>query len=310
MSSFVTEHMVKQFSSNVYHLSQQKGSRLRGICRVETLNGEAAFYDSYGEVNAQPKVGRHSDTTYQETPHFRRRVTMDDYFWADLVDKEDKLRLLHDPESQYAKAAMMAMGRKMDDIAIGAALGTSYAGKEGGTPVVLPDVQKIGAFSGGASSGLNVRTLRAVKKKFAQNEVDSDDLYMIISAEQIDNLLGETEVTSSDYAAIKALVNGEVNTFMGFNFIRIERLPQTTAIQNFNASNGAVGGAGVDSIAIGARRCIATTKSGILLALGADVTGRVDELPQKHYTKQVYASMTMGGTRLEEEKIVEILVKE
>jgi hypothetical protein len=302
--------MVKQFSSNVYHLSQQKGSRLRGLCRVETLNGEAAFFDSYGPVEAQEKVGRHSDTTYQETPHYRRRVTMNDYFWADLVDKEDKLRLLHDPESQYAKAAMMAMGRKMDDIAIASALGTSYAGKEGGTPVVMPDSQKIGAFNGSTASGLNVKTLRAVKKKFSQNEVDSDDLYMIVSAEQIDNLLGETEVTSSDYAAIKALVNGEVNTFMGFNFIRIERLPVTTAIQNFDASNGAVSGVGPDTILAGARRCIAMTRSGILLALGADVSGRVDELPQKHYTKQVYASMSMGGTRLEEEKIVEVLVTE
>lgn len=310
MSSFVTEHMVKQFSSNVYHLSQQKGSRLRPLARIETLNGESGFFDSYGPVEAQEKVGRHSDTTYQETPHYRRRVTMSDYFWADLVDKEDKLRLLHDPESQYAKAAMMAMGRKMDDILISSALGTSYAGKEGGTSVALPDTQKIGSFSGGASSGLNVRTLRAVKKQFAQNEVDSDELYFVLQAEQIDNLLGETEVTSSDYAAIKALVNGEVNTFMGFNFIRLERLPVTTAIQNFNAANGVVGGAGVDNIAAGARRAFAFTKSGIMLALGADVTGRVDELPAKHYTKQVYASMSMGGTRLEEEKVVEILIKE
>ena len=125
MSNFVTEHMVKQFSSNVWHLSQQKGSRLRGLVRTESLNGEEGFFDYYGPVVAQEKVGRHSDTTYQETEHGRRRVTMADYFWADLVDNEDKLRLIHDPESQYAKAAMMAMCRKMDDIIIKAALGTS-----------------------------------------------------------------------------------------------------------------------------------------------------------------------------------------
>ena len=53
MSQFVTEHMVKQFSSNVWHLSQQKGSRLRGLVRTESLVGEAGFFDHYGPVEAQ-----------------------------------------------------------------------------------------------------------------------------------------------------------------------------------------------------------------------------------------------------------------
>ena len=310
MSSQVTTHMVKQFSSNVWHLSQQKASRLRGLVRTESLNGEEGFYDNYDSVTAQERVGRHSDTTYQETPHGRRRVTMSDYFWADIVDDIDKLRLLHDPESQYAKAAMMAMGRKMDDIVIQAALGTAFGDKTGSTPVNLADSNKIGSFAGGASSGLNVRTLRAIKKLYHQNEVDQEQLYIVCSAEQIDDMLGETELTSADYNVVRALVNGEVDTFMGFKFIRSERLGTTTAIQLFDASNGSVGGAGADPIAAGARRCFAMAGSGLLLALGSDVKGRVDELPQKHYSRQVYASMSMGATRLEENKVVEILVAE
>ena len=309
MSSFIEEHKVKQFSSNVWHLSQQKGSRLRGLVRTETLNGEAGFFDYYGPVSAMEKTGRHSDTTYQETPHGRRKVTMADYFWADLVDKEDKLRLIHDPESQYAKAAMMAMGRKIDDIIISAALGTSFSGKEGSSPVLLADSNKIGAFDGSASSGLNVRTLRAIKKKFHQNEVDMEPLYIVCQAEQIDNLLGETEITSQDYNTVRALVNGEVDTFMGFNFVRLERLPVTTGATTFDAATGAIG-VGGDSIGAGARRCFAFAGSGLLLALGSDVKGRIDELPQKHYSKQIYASMSMGATRLEESKMVEILCNE
>lgn len=309
MSQQVTTHMVKQFSSNVWHLSQQKGSRLRGLVRTESLNGEEGFFDYYGPVVAQEKIGRHSDTTYQETPHGRRRVTMNDYFWSDLVDKEDKLRLIHDPEGQYSMAAMMAMGRRMDDIIISAALGDAYDGKSGQNPVPLANANKIGAFAGGASSGLNVRTLRAIKKKYHQNEVDGEPLYIVCQAEQIDNLLGETELTSSDFNTVRALVNGEVNSFMGFNFIRLERLPVTTAITTFDASTGEIG-VGGDSIAVGARRAFAFAGSGLLLALGDDVKGRVDELPQKHYSKQVYASMSMGATRLEESKVVEILCAE
>jgi hypothetical protein len=310
MSNLIEEHKVKQFSSNVWHLSQQKGSRLRGLVRTESLTGEAGFFDYYGPVSAQEKVGRHSDTTYQNTEHGRRKVTMNDFFWSDLVDKEDKLRLIHDPESQYSKAAMMAMGRKMDDIIIAAALGTSYSGKEGSTPVAIPNSQKIGAFDGAAFSGLNVRTLRAIKKKFHQNEVDMEPLYIICQAEQIDNLLGEDEITSQDYNTVRALVNGDINTFMGFNFIRLERLPVTTgAIGTFDPTNGTIG-AGAGSIPIGSRRCFAMAGSGLLLALGADVKGRIDELPQKHYAKQIYASMSMGAARLEEAKIIELFTKE
>ena len=309
MSSFIEEHKVKQFSSNVWHLSQQKGSRLRGLIRSETLNGEAGFFDYYGPVSAMEKVGRHSDTTYQETPHGRRKVTMNDYFWADLVDKEDKLRLIHDPESQYAKAAMMAMGRKMDDIIISAALGTSYSGKEGTSPIALANSNKVGAFDGAAFSGLNVRTLRAIKKKFHQNEVDMEPLYIVCQAEQIDNLLGEDEITNQDYAVVKALVNGEVDTFMGFKFIRLERLPVTTAPISFDPSNGSVG-AGAGTITAGARRCFAMAGSGLLLAVGSDLKASIDELPQKHFSKQIYTAMSLGATRLEESKIVEIFSKE
>jgi hypothetical protein len=309
MSQFITEHNVKQFSSNVWHLAQQKASRLRGIVRSESLNGEVGFYDNYAPTEVMEKVGRHSDTEFTQVIHGRRRVTMSDYAWADLVDKEDKLRLIHDPTSQYAMAAQMAFGRKIDDIIIAGALGTAYAGKEGNQAVILPNSQKIGAFDGTASSGLNVRTLRALKKKFNQSEIDQEPMYIICQSEQIDNLLGEDEITNQDYAVVKALVNGEVNTFMGFNFIRLERLPVTTAVTQFTASNGAVG-VGGDSIAAGARRVIACAGSGLLLALGSEVTGKIDPRPDKHYATQVYASMSMGATRMEESKVIEVICAE
>lgn len=309
MSQFITEHMVKQFSANVWHLAQQKASRLRGLVRTEVLNGEVGFYDNYAPTEVSEKVGRHSDTEFTEIIHGRRKVTMADYAWADLIDKEDKLRLIHDPQSHYAMACMMAFGRKIDDIIIAGALGTSYSGKEGNTAVALPNSQKIGAFNGSASSGLNVRTLRAIKKKFSQNEIDGEPLYIFCQAEQIDNLLGETEITSQDFNVVKALVNGEVDSFMGFKFIRLERLPVTTASTQFTATSGLVG-AGAQSIDAGARRIIACAGSGILSAIGQDVQGRVDPRPDKHYSTQVYASMAMGATRLEEAKVVEVICKE
>lgn len=311
MSFQVTTAMVNQFNANVFHLSQQKGSRLAGLVRVESQKAESAFYDRIGSVSAQKKVGRHSETTYQDVPHSRRMIALEDYFFADLVDKEDKLRLIMSPESEYAKAAANALGRAKDDVIIAAALGSAYSGKAGATAVALPSTQKIvatdGATAGG--TGLNVLTLRLVKKKFNKNEVDTQGLVMVVSAEQLDDLLGETTVTSSDYAAVKALVDGDVNSFMGFKFIRSERLPVLAGTVSFTVADGTYG-SGAGTSTANSRRCFAFQKDGLLLAMAQDVMSKIEPLPTKHYSNQVYCSMGLGATRLEEEKVVEVLVRE
>ena len=311
MSVQIPEAFVKQYSANVFHLAQQKGSRLMGLVRQESQNSEAAFYDRIGAVTAQKKTSRHSDTTYQDTPHSRRRVTLEDYFFADLVDKEDKIRIIQSPESEYAMAAAWALGRAMDDVIISSALGDAYAGKEGGSVVTLPNSQKLACFDGATATGvkLNVDTLRAVKKKFGQNEIEDGDLYFAISAEQLESLLGNVEVQSADYNSVKALVNGDVDSFMGFKFVRLERMPLTTAATTYSVTDGSIG-AGAGTLPLGARRCFAWKRDGLLLSIGAGVNSRISELPTKHYSMQVYASMSIGGVRMEEVKVVEVLCDE
>jgi len=313
MSIQITEAFVKQYSSNVLHLSQQKGSKLQGLVRSESQNAESAFYDRIGTVDAQLKVGRHSDTTYSDTPHSRRRNTLKDFFYADLVDKEDKVKLLISPESEYVQAAVWALGRSKDDEIISAALGNAYSGVDGATAVALPSSQKVAAHDGTTTSGvnLNVKTLRAVKQKFDANDVSEEiPKHMAITSFQIQSLLAQTEVTNSDYASVKALVMGDVNTFMGFNFVRTERLPRSAANVTYTVTNGLIG-AGTGTItAANSRRCFAWAMDGIILATAQDIMGKIDVLPTKHYSTQVYASLQLGATRMEESKVVEVICSE
>ena len=138
MSTQITTAFVNQFSSNITMLSQQMGSLLREAVDVETVTGEKAFFDQVGSAVAQVRTSRHGDTPLMETPHARRMVTMSTYEYADLIDDPDKIRLLVDPTSSYARAAAMAMGRSMDDVVISAALGTASTGKTGSTSTALP----------------------------------------------------------------------------------------------------------------------------------------------------------------------------
>lgn len=306
MSSQINQAFVDQFGANVFHLSQQKGSRLRSAVRQESQTGESQFFDRIGKVSAVKKAGRHSSTPQLDTPHSRRMVTLEDYEWADLIDKADKIRMLNDPASEYVMAAMWAMGRSMDDEIIGASVGSAYSGQKGTVAVSHPNSQKYAANNAAALSNLNVRTLRAVKKIMDAAEVEGQR-YFALTASQLESLLGQTEVTNSDYNTVKALVQGEVNSFLGFNFIHSERIPLQVAALSGSPTTGAVG---AGSSLVGTRKCFAWAKEGLLLSVGQDIVSRISERDDKSYSTQAYACMGVGATRMEEEKVVEVLCTE
>ena len=285
MSSQITTAFVEQYSANIQMLSQQMGSLLRDAVRNESVVGKDAYFDQIGKVTAVLKTSRHSDTPQIDTPHSRRRVSLADYEFADLIDQQDKVRLLIDPTSSYAKAAAYAMGRAMDDVIIAAALGSANTGVSGGTAVALPAGNIVAANTGG--TGMNIAKLAAAKQILDAGDVDpSIKRHIVVSPAEIADLLNNTTVTSSDFNTIKALVQGEIDSFMGFKFHVSNRL----------VDNGAAN-----------TQCIAFAEDGILLGVGKDVTARIDERSDKSYATQVYYCQTIGATRMEEAKVVSVL---
>lgn len=305
---------VDSFSSQMWYLSQQKMSRLMPHVSVEPLKGEYKFFDRIAPTDVELKAGRNSDTVLSDIDWSRRRVSMNDYVKATLVDAEDKLRLIHSPESEISRVYQMAYGRKIDEIIIGSALGTAYAGRNGNTAVELADANKLGASDGAAFSALNVETLRRIKKYFWENEAvdpDSEMLCMAVGASDLISLLREQEVTSQDYNTVRALVDGKLDTFMGIKFVRLELLPDTTAAIQFNPSTGEVdstnaGNPGFVALPQGARRCFAFTKDAIRMARGRNVEVKIEPRADKNYSNQVYSRMSLGGVRMEEAKVLEV----
>lgn len=282
MSNQITSAFVEHYARNVLELSQQKGSKLRTAVRVEPVTGKNAYIDRLGAVAAKKRTSRHADTPQLDTPHSRRRVSLADYDWADLIDDTDKVKMLTDPASPYARAGAWAMGRAMDDEIIHAATGTAYAGVDGAGTVTLPGTQKVVSDA----AGLTLGKLLEAKEILDGNDVDDNvPRFVALTSKQVTDLLNTTEVTSSDFNSVKALAQGEIDTFLGFRFIRTERL-------------------GLDGS--GDRQVIAWAQDGIALALAKEPMARIDERADKNYATQVYYSMAIGATRLEEEKVVEI----
>jgi hypothetical protein len=294
MSFQVPTHFVQQYTTNVSLLLQQKGSKLRNTVTVGSYTGKAAkAVEQVGPVTAQKRTTRHADTPLISTPADARWVFPNDYEWADLIDDQDKLRMLIDPQSSYAQNGAYALGRAMDDEIVSGIFGVNKTGENGTVNTQFDTSNQRVAVNFGASGnvGLTVSKLREAKRILMKNEVDIDNeqLFVIITAKQHDDLLNEAQTISLDYNTRPVLVDGKISAFMGFNFVHCERIPVTADPY---------------------RRAVAYAKSGIHLGMWNDINTMISQRDDKSYATQVYVKGTFGATRTEEKKVVDILCNE
>lgn len=304
MSINLPTHFVQQYSTNVELLLQQKGSKLRECVTVGSYTGkQASPVDQIGAINASLVASRFEDMPRVDAATDRRWVFPSDYDLPQLIDSFDKLRMITDPQSAYVQNAVSALGRSMDDVVITACFGTAKTGESGststtfGTGLTSAGGRNVAvALGAAAATGLNVAKLREGKRYLMANEVDvdMDPLYCIVTAQQHDNLLSEIQITSADFNDRPVLVDGRVTRFLGINFIHCERL--TTGTDN----------------AAGTSRAIPLfARSGMHLGIWNDITNTVS---QRHDLRgepwQVYSKMTVGATRIEEDKVARIWCRE
>lgn len=288
MAFEIPDHFHRQFTTNVELLLQQKMPVMLEGVESRSYSGEAAqVVKQFGEVEFSQKLARHGDTTFDDIEHKQRWLFPTDYTLALPIDKEDELRMLNSPQSPYAQAMRAAWARKINDTIRDAALGNNQTGKNGATVTAFDTAnQQIAA----GAAGLTISKLREAQEILLLNDVDPGaKRYLAYTPKQLTDLLESTEVTSSDYNTVKALVQGDIDTFLGFKFILNTRL-------------------GVDGAS--ARRCIAWCEGGLVLGNWNSLTTRIDERPDKEYLTQIFMAGTIAATRTQEEKVVEILCAE
>lgn len=291
MSFTVDSALVQAYRANITMLSQQRGSRLRPYVRREMQNAKFEFYDRLDATAATEVTTRHADTPLISSPHDRRRVGLRDFDWADLIDRRDKIRMLADPAATYTQNAVFALGRAMDQVIIDAAFASAFSGETGASTVtwategneVAVDYVEVGVAS---SSNLTIAKLRKARDYFGVNEsqMEGEPLVAVVSQSQITSLLRNTEVTSLDFNTVRALVAGEIDTFMGFKFVRTQLLTVTASI----------------------RECIFFAQNGLLLAENTEVGVDVGPRRDKRNSIQVYVYGSFGATRMEGKKVVRV----
>lgn len=297
MSTQVETAWVQQFRANFDMLVQQKDARLPSTVTVDTLAAEIGYRDQIGAVDPVQRTTRHGDTPFTEVPFARRAFQAQDWEAGEMIDKQDTQRMLTSPQSSYAMAFAAGFNRVKDRTILTAAFADAKTGKTGtGTATFLAANQIAVDFveSGSATtSGLTIAKLRKAKELLSDAEADDEAMTLVLRAHDLTALLRTTEVTSSDYNSVKALVNGEVNTFMGFNFVK---LPDARFVEA-----GALSGSTYYKLP-------AYGKSALLYAPMSETSIEAAPDPTKSFNTRLYGSASFGATRIEEARIVEIRV--
>lgn len=292
MSLQIPAHFSVQFKGNVELLLQQRGSKLRAAVTEGGYVGKSGkAVDQVGAVTAQKRTNRHADTPLISTPADGRWVFPSDFEWADLIDRQDKVRTIIDPQGPYSMNGAMALGRAMDDEIITALTGTAKTGENGTTSTVLPTTYDVSTDIGGVGTGMNIAKVRKAYENLLAAEVDpdTDELHMALSTRQYMELFGETPATSSDFVDGKPHQTGKLPHLYGFNFIHIERLATASSSR---------------------RLCVAWAKSGMHLGIWDEIATSIDKRPDKSNAVQVYCAGTFGATRTQERKVVRVYATE
>lgn len=289
----ITEHMIRQYSSNVELTLQSKKHWLMGTYSTGQYRGEAGqVVRKFGETEFNEKLSRHADTQFSDIAHKQRWVYPKDYTLALPVDKEDEIKMLDSPQSPYVMAMAAAWNRRQDKTLYEAFFADAKTGKDGGTTTAFDTSNQQIAV---AATGLTLDKLLQAQEILGNNYADEDEkAFIAITPKQLTDLLETTEVKSADYNTVKTLVEGKVDEFLGFKFIKFPYMRSISS--SLDASSY--------------RRIPCWVQSGMHMGNWNSRETRIGERADKEYTTQVFMRGSHGATRTDEGKVVEILCSE
>ena len=208
MAQSITNAFATLFDAEVKQAYQSE-SVLRQAVRLRSgVQGQTYKFNKLGKGSATARIPQ-TDVTPLNVTYSQVTATMSDYNAAEYSDIFHQAKVNFDERSELVQVVSKAIGRRIDQLVIDALNGAS------GASTVAKNVVTSGSA---ANSNLNVGKLIAAKKAMDAKNVPFDDRHIIIHANSLSGLLADERAISGDFASIKALVSGEINTFLGFRF--------------------------------------------------------------------------------------------
>jgi len=243
----------------------QADAVLRNTVRLRTgVTATTHKFPKIGSGVAQIRVPQ-TDVTPLNVTYSQATVTLTDYIAAEYSDIFSQSHVNFDERQELVQVVAKAIGRRSDQMIIDALAASSTS-------------LTVATSIGGAGTNLNMAKLREASRLLNTSNVPAEDRYMLIHASQLSSLLSETAVTSSDFNSVKALVQGDINTFMGFTFITIGDRSET----------GLTGGGSGQT-----RKVYAYHKMAVGMAESMAIRSEINYVPEK--TSYLVSSMFSAG---------------
>jgi hypothetical protein len=257
----------------------QASAVLRPAVRIRSgVEGSTYKFPKIGKGVAQVRIPQ-TDVTPLNVTYSQVTATLSDYIAAEYSDIFMQAKVNFDERRELVKVVSSAIGRRQDQLILDALTASSAT--------------SVGNDIGGTDTNMNVAKLRSAAQTLNANNVPMDGRHIIIHASSLASLLSETAVTSSDFNTVKALVQGEINTFLGFTFHVLGDRTEGGLIKD--GSND--------------RTCFAFHKDAIGLAEGIAPKTEINYVPEK--TSFLIASMfSAGAVAIDDEGIVKIVCRE
>lgn len=292
MSHNVSASFVELFESEVKQSFQEAGKKLRGSVRNKTgVVGKSVSFPVYGKGVAIERGASASDVKTMGTSTRNVEVLMKDLIAAEYSDFFDEAKLNFDDRQELAKVIAYALGRAEDQLIIDAVESATI------TNVVAANIE-----DGATDTGLTLTKVRRAKRLMDNAGTPAQDRYFVYTAGGLDALLADEKVGSVDYNNVKALVDGNIDTFLGFKFIMI-------ADQTINDGAGTPVKTGLKGVGTQDRTYIAYHRDAIAYGIGVDMVSSAGWVEHKD-SYLVKGKLMANAVVLDATGVVEINVKE
>jgi hypothetical protein len=274
MAISLSNAFVTLFDAEVKQAYQAKAMLVPAVRQRRGVEGSTVKFPKVGKGIATPRIGQ-TDVTPMNVGFSTVTCTLEDWNAAEYSDIFSQAKVNFDERSELVQVVANAIGRRQDQLIL-SALNASAS-----TLAVTKDI-------GGTDSNMNVAKLRDAKKLLDKNNVPFDNRHIIVHASSLASLLAETSVTSTDFNTVRALVSGELNTFLGFTFHVL--------------GDRAEGGL---PLSTNTRTCFAFHRDAIGYAEGIAPRTEINYIPEKT-SWLVNAVFSAGSIAIDDEGIVKI----
>lgn len=210
MSRNLTANEQASFDARV-KAAYELGGMLRATVEIaDNIVGSTHRFHKMGKGLATKRIDQ-TDVIPMNITHGNATATLEDWNAAEYTGIFNQQKVPYKEQDKLASIIANAIGRREDQLILDA-LDASAT-----TLTVASSI-------GGAGTGLNTAKCRRARRLLNEQGVPKGrgDRSFVVSSEGMEQLLGDSDANTVDKNVIKALFDGDISHWVGFDFIELE----------------------------------------------------------------------------------------